>query len=105
MFSGLNLHGGKADVLWGHHKAIALKHWRVRKRTPSDVKPDGVQTLTGKPTWVLTGTPERIDAFMARQKPLLLAVPRAKGFFLWPVEKIEFLGSDSIRARLGPPEQ
>lgn len=105
MFSGLNLHGGKADVLWHHHKAIVLKHWRVRKRTPSDVQPNGVQRLTGAATWELTGVPERIEAFMSRQRPLLLAVPRAKGFFLWPIEKVESLGSDHIRARLGPPEQ
>lgn len=106
MFVGLNLHGGKADILWGgYQKAVVLKHWRVRKRTPSDVDPGGVQHLTGKSTWELTGVPERYEAFMTRQKPLSLIVPRAKGFFYWPVEKIESIGPDHIRARLGPPEQ
>lgn len=104
MFSRLNLHGGKADILWGHRSAVVLKHWRVIKRQRTAEVNHGVVTL-GSPEWVLTGTPERIDSYSSRQTPLLLAVPRPHGFFLWPVEKIEQLGPTSIRATLGPPEQ
>jgi len=104
VFARATLHGGKAAILWGYRTAIELTHWRVIKKHPETMGPKGFVTLTGVPTWTLSGTPARIEPFFARQKPLLLAVPRPKGFFLWPVKSIEFLGPGAIRATLEQPE-
>lgn len=105
MFSRANLHGGKAAILYGYRTAVELTHWRVIKNHPTTVE-KGFTALTGKATWQLSGTVGRVDAFFARQKPLLLAVPRPKnGFFLWPVKSIDFLGPNSIKATLEQPER
>ena len=104
MFARANLHGGKAAILWGHQTAIELSHWRVVKKHPETMGPNGFITLTGVPRWTLSGTTTRVNKFYARQTPLLLTVPRPQGFFLWPVKSIEFLGPTSIRAILEQPE-
>lgn len=117
MFGRLDLHGGKADILWGYRTespAVVLKHWRVLRiaKDPQHRRPiarlsmNQAQVVVQAPKqWTLSGVPERIEHFMLRQKPLLLAVPRPKGFFLWPIETIDFVGPNHIRATLGPPEQ
>jgi hypothetical protein len=58
----------------------------------------------GAPVWTLTATIARVDAFMARQRPLLFSAPRAGGFWIWPIEEIT-IGTTTLTARLGPPEQ
>jgi hypothetical protein len=103
MFMRLNMHGGTAEILWGHRKAAVLSHWRVVKRHRTAAMVGGQVSLGGE-EWILTGTPARIESFYARQQPLLLAVPRKHGFFMWPIEKIEHLDTKQIRAKLGPPE-
>lgn len=89
MIQNLTLHGGTASLLWGYRTAAVLKTWRIAKRE-------------GK--WTLTATIERVDAFQARQKPLLFTAPRAGGFWAWPIESLD-MGPNQLRAILGPPEQ
>ncbi len=90
MFSSLTLHGAAAEILWGYRSAVALKSWRIAKDK--------------KGAWILTGVVARVDAFQARQKPLLFTAPRDKGFWAWGVEQLTVVGSQ-IKATLGPPEQ
>jgi len=119
----MNLHGGRAAILYRYQTAVELTHWRVI-RTLLDAQNwqfmksrEGLGSLTvrngeailprppNEPRWILSGIPARIDPFYARQTPLLLTVPRPKnGFFLWPVKSIEYLGPSQIRATLEPPE-
>jgi len=100
VFSRANLHGGKAAILFGYRTAVELTHWRVLKQHPMVAGKHGFPTLTGKASWQLSGTVARIDPFFARQKPLILAVPRPSGFFLWPVKSIDFLAPGAIKATL-----
>jgi hypothetical protein len=95
MFDGITFRGADATVVWGYQTAVALKSWAVRKHT---------HPKTRQVSWKMVGTPARIDRVYARQTPLLLAVPRPGGHFLWPVVKIEHLGPSQIRAVLEPPE-
>lgn len=91
MIRDLTLHGGTASLLWGYRTAAVLKSWRITK----DKK-------QGK--WTLTGTLARVDAFQARQTPLIFTAPRDKGMWCWPIESID-MGPNHLRAILGPPEQ
>jgi len=90
MFERLRIHGGAASILWGYRPAVTLRAWAITK-------------VKGR--WQLTATVERVDAFSARQKPLLFTAPRDKGFWAWGVEgEVQIVGSQ-LRVQLGPPEQ
>lgn len=91
MFSSLQLHGGRAEVLWGYRPAIVLRQWVIAKDKKTQV-------------WTLTGPIDRVDAFSARQTPLLFTAPREKGMWAWPITSLQ-LGSKELIATLGPPEQ
>ncbi len=91
MIQHLTLHGGAGSILWGYREAVLLRSWRIAQDK--------------KKVWTLTGATARVDAFQARQKPLLFTAPHAKsrnGFWAWPVERLE-VGVGKIVAVLGPP--
>jgi hypothetical protein len=90
VFRHLTVRGGSAAVLWGYRPAVTLRRWTI-------TKPEGQ-------SWTLTGTIDRVDAFMVRQRPLLFTAPRAQGFWAWGVESITG-GPHTLVATLGPPEQ
>jgi len=85
----LRLHGTAASLLWGYRTAVTLRAWSIKK---------------DEGRWTLLATVERVDAFQARQRPLLFAAPRAGGYWCWPVESLQ-LGDRRLIATLGPPEQ
>lgn len=91
MFDRLVLHatGDSAAILWGYRQAVVLKSWQIAK-------------VKGK--WTLRGAVQRVDAFQARQRPLLFTAPRPKGYWAWPIETLD-LGPSQLVATLGPPEQ
>jgi hypothetical protein len=92
MFDALRIRGAAAAILWGSRDAITLKTWVI---------------VRAKGQWTLSGTIERIDPFMARQRPLLFTAPHAgarQGFWAWGVQSIQ-VGGQSLIAQLGPPEQ
>jgi hypothetical protein len=92
VFEALTLHGGTAAILWGYHTAVSLRAWKIAKVDNQ---------------WTLVATIERLDAFQARQTPLLFTTPRKgahDGFWAWGVESIS-VGTHHLTARLGPPEQ
>ena len=92
MFDALRIRGAAASILWGYHEAITLKSWSI---------------VRVKRQWTLTGTIERIEPYMARQRPLLFTAPRERardGHWAWGVQSIE-IGPRSLIAKLGPPEQ
>ena len=89
MIRDLTLHGGRASLLWGYRTAAELSTWRIKK---------------DKGKWTLTGTLVRVDAFQARQTPLLFTAPRDKGMWCFPIESLD-MGTNQLRAILGQPEQ
>lgn len=92
MFRHLRLRGGAAAILWGYRPAATLRSWTI-------AKVDG--------QWTLTATIERAEAFLCRQRPLLFTAPRTgahDGFWAWGIESMD-VGTQQLRARLGPPEQ
>ncbi len=94
MFTSLTLRGTKGAVLWGYREAVVLRSWTISQDKKSKA-------------WRLVGAPERVDAFQARQSPLIFTAPREKsrnGFWMWPVERLE-VGVVKIVAILGPPER
>lgn len=91
MFEHLTLRGGAGTVLWGYREAVSLRAWRIAQNKKTKV-------------WTLTGTPTRVDAFQARQRPLWFSAPRPNGFWMWGIESLE-VGPTQIVARLGPPER
>ncbi len=94
MFNSLTLRGTRGAVLWGYREAVVLRSWSIAQDKQSKV-------------WKLTGVPERVDAFQARQKGLLFTAPRAEardGFWAWAVEALDVFPGKII-ARLGPPER
>jgi hypothetical protein len=91
MFDKLRIHGTAASILWGYRPAVVLKSWAIARV---------------KGQWTLTGTIERVEPFMARQRPLLFAAPRdgaRDGHWAWGVQSIQ-IGGSSLIAKLGPPE-
>lgn len=90
MFEHLRIHGGSASILWGYRTAAVLKRWHISKNKEG--------------RWVLRATVDRLDAFQARQKPLLFTAPRAKGMWAWPIESIT-VNANAVMAQLGLPEQ
>jgi hypothetical protein len=90
-FRSLTLHGGRGALLWGYWEAITVRSWTIARQ--------------GK-TWTLTATIDRLDAYQARQRPLLFTAPRPQGFWAWGVESITVgMGGQYLEATLGPPEQ
>lgn len=90
MFTSLTMRGGSASILWGCRTAVALRSWAIKKNP--------------KGQWSLTATVERVDAFQARQRPLLFTAPRKGGFWMWPIVSLT-VGPSQLVAELGPPEQ
>lgn len=86
------IHGGEATLLWGHQPAVVIKNWRI------------VRSVRTRQEWRLLATVVRVDAFQARQTPLVFVAPRAGGFWRWPITKLA-LGTTDLWATLGPPEQ
>lgn len=91
MIDNLKLHGAAGTVLWGYRPAVEVGRWSITR----DPKTRG---------WVLRGTPTRVDAFGARQRPLLFTATREKGFWAWGIESLE-VSAKALVARLGPPER
>ena len=92
MFDHLTLHGAAATILWGYRPAAVLRSWRIAKHEGQ---------------WLLAATLVRSEPFMCRQKGLLFTAPHEKGrdgFWAWQVLSLD-LGTQHLRARLGPPEQ
>lgn len=92
MIQNLRLHGGAGSILWGYREAILLRSWRITQDKKSKA-------------WTLNGVTARVDAFQARQRPLLFTAPHQtsrNGFWAWPVEKLE-VGPGKIVAVLGQP--
>ncbi len=91
MFERLTLHGTAASLLWGYQPAVTLRSWRIYKHEGQ---------------WTLSGTLATVDAFQARQRPLLFTAPRPGGFWAWSVVDGSLqLGAQQLVAKLGPPEQ
>ena len=96
MLRNITVRGQSGSLLWGYHTAATLARWTIHRKY--DLK-------TGtKFAWTLSASIERLDAFQARQRPLLFSAPRAGGFWCWPIESIE-IGEHRLVATLGPPEQ
>ena len=94
MFDRLRLFGRAGDVLWGYRPAIEITSWRVGQNAQKQ--------------WILVGVPKRIDAFGAKQRPLLFTAPRPEtrdGFWSFGVEKIIEVSAARIVAHIGPPER
>jgi hypothetical protein len=89
MFRQLTVRGEAGALLLGYQPAVTLRRWTIART-------DG--------QWTLTGTIDRIDRFMARRGPLLFTAPRQQGFWAWGVESVQ-VGTHSLVAKLGPPEQ
>jgi hypothetical protein len=93
---GWRFRGVNGSIVWGYHTAVSLRKWFVQKT--KDPK-------TQRTQWILRGDVERIDAFQARQKPLLFSVKRPKGAYLsWGIEHIQIADTHRVVAVLGPPE-
>ncbi len=95
MFESLTLRGGAGTILWGHREAVRLRSWTITQDKKSKA-------------WRLAGITERVDAFQARQRPLLFTSPRENcrnGFWAWAVEGPIEIANGRIAATLGPPER
>ena len=92
MFDTLTIHGSAASILWGYRAAVTLRAWSIARI---------------KDQWTLVGTIERLEPFMARQRPLLFTAPRdgaRDGMWAWGVQSLQ-VGGGRLIANLGPPEQ
>ena len=85
----IQLRGTRGTLLWGYHEAAEFRSWRIWKDPQKG--------------WQLSGVLARLDAFQARQRPLLFSAPRERGMWAWGVNSIKVNGS-AVRADLGEPE-
>jgi hypothetical protein len=86
----LTLRGQAAAILWGYRPAASLTGWTVARVDQE---------------WTVTATVARSSPFELRQVPLLLSVPHAKGFWVFPVLGPPTIVGQQLTARVGPPEQ
>ena len=89
MFEKLTIHGEAASLLWGYRTAATLSAWRITK---------------DQQQWKLTATVQQMDAFQARQRPLLFSAPHEKGRWCWMVEELH-ISERQLTATLGQPLQ
>jgi hypothetical protein len=92
MFDKLRIHGTAASIVWGYHTAAHLTTWSI---------------VRVKGEWTLTATIARAEPFMLRRTSLLFTAPHEgarKGCWAWGIVSLQ-LGTRSLVARLGPPEQ
>ena len=92
MFDALRIRGAAASILWGYHEAAVLTTWSI---------------VRIKGQWTLSATIARVEPFMLRQPKLLFTAPREgarDGRWAWGIQSIQ-VGSRSLIAKLGPPEQ
>jgi hypothetical protein len=90
VFTNLALHGGAATLLWGDREAAVLSSWQIVRAS--------------RHQWQLTATITRTNPFYCRQRPLLFAAPRTRGFWTWAVETLD-VGPRTLQATLGQPLQ
>jgi hypothetical protein len=90
MFEKLTIHGEVASLLWGYRTAATLSAWKITKDKEH--------------AWTLTATVQKLDAFQARQRPLLFTAPHEKGRWCWMVEQIQ-ITDRQVTATLGQPVQ
>jgi hypothetical protein len=90
-FKQLNVRGAGGALLWGYREVATIASWRIVKINQQ---------------WTLTATVRQLDAFQCRQRPgeLRFISPHKHGFWCWPVKTLR-LGTQSLMATLGPPEQ
>lgn len=93
--AGIRLHGVRMagapppSILWGYRPAITITSWSIRREDNR---------------WKLRAECDHIDAFHARQRPLVFSAPRKNGFWLWPILELT-VGNRQLVAILGQPEQ
>ena len=91
MFERITLHGESGSLLWGYRTAATVTDWKIRREKDT-------------PEWKLTATVRQVDAFQARQRPLLFTAPRDKGRWCWEVQQV-YLNERELTATLGQPVQ
>jgi hypothetical protein len=89
MFRHLTVRGQIGAVLWGYREVATVAAWTIAK-------------IEGE--WTLTASLRQADPYQCRQQPLRFTSPRKQGFWCWPVKTLR-LGTHSLVATLGPPEQ
>lgn len=85
----VRLSGATARLVWGYRTAAELGAWTIAKQ------PGG---------WRLHAALTSQDAYLLRQRPLLVTIPRAQGFWTWTIEALT-VEARALTATLGPPVQ
>jgi len=89
LVKAITLRGQEGTIVLGYRTAAVLTGW----------------TISGSATaWTLAGTLTRVDRFCLAQRPLRFTAPKKGGFWCWPIDTVK-LGTSSVRATLGKPEQ
>lgn len=82
--------GADGSLVWGYHTAARFTSWHVQSRSDGSL-------------W-LAAQCQEIDRFMCKQTPIVFAVPRRGGHWVFPVLALTVDGA-MVTAKLGPIEQ
>lgn len=92
MFDRVVVHGRGGALVWGYQTAVEIARWRI------------VRAVETKGAWTLQARVSRVDGFIARQRPLVFTAPRVGGVWAFPIRDLQ-LGTEQLRATVGPPER
>lgn len=95
--TGLRLRGDGATIQWGYQVAVQVGRWTL---TIDHGTPDLPTPLAR----IFEGDVVTVQALAARQRPLMLVVPRPRGVWRWPIERL-MLTDTAVMAYLGPKEE
>ena len=89
--------GDRASIQWGYQVAVAVGRWSLTIDHGTEDHPVLTRLFEGD---VLTA-----QAFVARQRPLTLVVPRPRGVWRWPIETLTLTTTGSVIAQVGAKQE
>ena len=93
----LALRGEGARIQWGYQLAVTVGRWTLTVG-------HGTADAPMPTTRIFEGDVRACHVLAARQRPLMLVVPRPNGVWRWPIARLE-ITETSVVAELGPKEE